>query len=376
MLKKLLISFAFLFSLIKVYGQTLNIIKPSNKKIHYCGRIDYSDKDNLKFSYPGVSIKAKFEGTSISANLSEYGSGTKTTTNYLNVIIDNGKPIVLKLSKDKEVYKLATGLNDGVHTIELFKRTESTVGKVGFRGFILDEGKKLLNFGQIPELKIEFIGNSITCGYGNEISTNEPNNYNFTSVNENNYKAWGAITARKINALYSCVAFSGRGLFQNNTGAKEGTLPEIYDRIFPDEPKPLWEHSKYIPDIVVINLGTNDFYAETTTDKYHVDSINFVRTHIAFICKLRTYYPEAKFICCVGTMMSDNYPQGKQQWTRIQNYVSSVKAHLNSKGDKEVYYLKLEPQTAPYGEDWHPSHKTHRRMANKLTELINTLNFD
>jgi len=353
------------------FAQSKAIFGASDMNIRITGRVDKTDPDNVTFAFPGVSIKAKFEGTSIDAILTEYGSGSVTTTNYFNVIIDGGTPTVLKLSQSIKVYNLATGLSDGVHTVELFKRTESNVGIVVFKGFILDSGKKLLLPDALPKRRIEFIGNSITCGYGNDLSTNSPNNYHFTSANENNYKAWGAVAARTLNAQYSCVAYSGRGLYQNNTGSKSGTLPLIYDNIIADNSSTSWNHYNYTPDVLVINLGTNDFAAETsspTTNK--VDSASFVKTYVDFVTKLRGYYPNASFVLCVGTMMGDSYPAGLNQWTRIQKYVSSVSSYFKANGDSKVFYLKLEPQSAPYGEDWHPTAATDIIMANALTSFI------
>lgn len=353
------------------FTQSKAIIAASDTNIRISGRVDKSDPNSVTFAFPGVSIKAKFEGTSIDAILTEYGSGTATTTNYFNVIIDGGAPTILKLLSSQMVYNLATGLSDGVHTVELFKRTESNVGTVVFKGFILDSGKKLVLPDALPKRRIECIGNSITCGYGNEVSTNSPNNYHFTSANENNYKAWGAVAARILNAQYSCVAYSGRGLYQNNTGSKTGTLPLIYDQIIADNSNSSWSHYNYTPDVLVINLGTNDFAAETSSPTtYKVDSATFVKAYVDFVTKLRSYYPNASFVLCVGTMMADSYPVGLKQWTRIQQYVSSVSSYFKANGDSKVFFLKLEPQSAPYGEDWHPTAATDIIMANALTSFI------
>lgn len=351
-------------------AQAKSIFGASDANIQITGRVDRSKPGAAVFSFPGVSIKAKFEGTSIEAVLVESGSGTATTTNYFNVIIDGGEPVVLKLLRSQTVYPLASGLAEGTHTVELFKRTESNVGTVAFRGFRLDAGKKLLIPDPLPVRKIEFIGNSITCGYGNEVSTTTPDKFHFTSANENNYKAWGAVAARKLNAQYSCVAYSGRGLMQNNTGSKDGILPKIYDQIIADDATTSWDHYEYIPDVVVINLGTNDFSAETSSATYTVDSAAFVQAYISFISKLRGYYPNASFVCCVGVMMGDGYPAGKKQWTRIQNYVSSVSTYFKSQGDSKVYYYKLTPQSSPYGEDWHPTAATDKKMADSISAFI------
>ncbi len=355
----------------QVDAANMQRIKASDPNVQIMGRVDSANPDNVLFSYPGVSINARFEGTSIKAVLNEYGSGSNTTTNYFNVIVDGGEPTVLKLSMSDTLYTLAEGLADGEHTVTLFKRTESNVGKVGFKAFLIDEGKSLLVPEPLPEKKMLFIGNSITCGYGNEVSTTDPDSFHFTSENENNYKAWGAITARNSNAQYHCVAFSGRGLFQNNNGLKTGVAPEFFNRIFPDEASSTWDHSKYVPDVVVINLGTNDFYAETSNSaKYYVNEDAFVGAYVNFMKDIKSQYPQSSIICAVGVMMSDGYPAGANQWTRIQNYVKKAVSTMNASGDKDVHYLMLDPQSSPYGEDWHPTAKTQNIIAGKLTTLV------
>lgn len=362
----ILISFAS-----NTYSQTMHYINASDNNIQYVGRIDDSNPDSIVFSYPGVTIQAVFEGTSIEAVLHEFGSGSATTTNYFNVIIDEGEPTVLKLSKAQTHYTLAENLSDGTHTIKLFKRTESNVGKVAFTGFGIEEGKTLQEPAPLPLRKMLFIGNSITCGYGNEIATTDPDSYHFTSANENNYNAWGAITARNLDAQYHAVAYSGKGLFRNIDGSTANTAPVFFNRTFPDESSSVWDHSKYVPDVVVINLGTNDFGAEVSNSaSFYVEKDVFVGAYVDFISDIRTEYPQSAIICAVGVMMNDYYPSGAKHWTRIQEYVSSAVDSMNARNDKDVFYLKLDPQSSPYGEDWHPTTASQTKMANTLTKFI------
>lgn len=373
MKKHITIFLIILFPSIALEAQTMQHIPASDSKIQYFGRVNDSDPNNIEFAFPGVSIKANFTGTGISAIFIQNGGGGITTTNYFTVIINNNEPFTLAIKPSQIVYSLAENLPNGVHTIEIFKRTESSVGKITFQGFYIDNGHSLVEPDILPNIRIEFIGNSITCGYGNESSQNPPKS-GFSSINQNNYMAWGAITARNLNAQYSCIAYSGRGLYQNNTGSKTGTLPLIYDHVIADESSVIWDNTRFIPDILVINLGTNDFAAEASSSLFTVDSTEFVNTYIAFIEKLRGYYPDAVIICALGVMMNDYYPAGKKHWTRIQSYTTAVVTHFNNIGDELIHYFKMNPQLAPYGEDWHPTIKTHKHMATQLTNFINSIN--
>jgi lysophospholipase L1-like esterase len=345
---------------------------PDHAAIEYQGRIDYSDPLKPSFCYSGVSIKTMLMGSSISMTLEDLASGDEQHTNYFNVIIDDSVQKVLRTNRGKQNYLLASGLSPGRHSIEVYKRTECSVGSARFLGFTVAEGASI----ERPTAKtrrIECIGNSLTCGYGNEVSIAPPPegspNTGFHSEHENNYLAYGAITARNLEANYRCVAYSGRGLYRNNTGSMEGTIPKIYARVFPDESSSvLWDVNREQPDVVFINLGSNDFYLEGEGD--FVNEELFTKAYRIFLAELRKNYPKAQIVCAVGNAMSDYWPEGRQTWTRIQKLVQGVVNESYAKGDMQIHYFKFEPQSPPYGEDWHPSIATHQKMAKALTPFI------
>lgn len=344
-------------------------IGPNDPNIEYWGRIDFSDAMAPTFEYSGVTIKARFTGTYVAAIIEDFAQHDITSTNYYYKIIDGGDPVKIEAFAGVNTYILADGLAEGIHTVELIKLTEASVGRSAFLGFILQDGEKLMPFESQPSCEIEFIGNSITCGYGNEVSTIEPNT-GFHSINQNNYLAWGYITARNLGYKYKTVAVSGRGLYRNNTGSTTNTIPLVYDYIFPDDPQsPSWDHSGDHPEIIVINLGTNDFFMDPGTP---VDEELFRSTYIQFVERLFSYHPESKIICATGVMMSDSYPVGAMQWSRITGLVKQVVDSVRQKGFQNAYYFQMVPQSAPYGEDWHPSMETHQSMASRLTSFINS----
>ncbi len=347
-------------------------IKADDPLIQYIGRIDYSNPKQPSYSFPGISIKAKFNGTTITAVIKDFGSGGASTTNYYNVLIDDIVTFKLQVNSSDTLYTLATGLSMGDHTVELIKRTESSVGKSSFLGFVIP-GLSLISLPSLPTYKIEFIGDSWTCGYGNEISTNTPNT-GFHSIYEDNGRAWGYTVAKKFNAQYYATAISGRGLYRNNTGTTNGVLPNEFNKIFPGQSLPLWNFNNYIPDLVVIHLGTNDFYPETWGTPNMLDSALYVDKYIAFINTLRTNYgASTKIVCAFGNSKSDWYPTNLKHLTRWRNYVTAVVNYFNSNSDNKVYKYELNIQNAPYGEDWHPTIITHNQMANQIAPFIESI---
>ena len=342
--------------------------EPTSPYINYMGRVDKSNPNFVSFAYPGVTIQAKFKGKSITARIKDLAEQGMHNTFYC--IIDNEEPQKIVLSEGQYEYVLASRLKDTLHTVELFKLTESLVGEVNFFGFVVGDKSSdafLVYTDSLPSLKMEFVGNSITCGYGNELSSMTPKQ-GFSPLNENNYYAFGAITARELNAQYVCTAYSGRGVCRNYEGDSENTIPQFYNRTIATRPDSKWDHNDYIPDILVLNIGTNDFGAETTT-KILVDSIQFIAEYTAFLQRMRGYYPNAEIICAVGPMTNDDSDLYPKQLTRYSQYVLSAIKNVGGESN-HVYYFETEPQKGPYGEDYHPTIATHQKIANELVSFI------
>jgi len=80
-----------------------------------------------------------------------------------------------------------------------------------------------------PARKIEFIGNSITCGTGSDVSKVRCGEGKWHDQH-NAYMAYGPLVARHFNAQWHLSAYSGIGLIHSCCGIKF-TMPEVFDRI-------------------------------------------------------------------------------------------------------------------------------------------------
>lgn len=298
--------------------------------------------------------------------------------NWLNVI-DNGKKIdSIHLETGKHLYLITTTSYSG-NLIEFVKATEANVGEVRIYG--LELTKKIFKGDSIETWiknipRIQFIGNSITCGYGNMVSIPAPPQGNpltgFHSSNQNAYESYAMQTARKLQMAPMLVSFSGKGMYRNFDSDTVETMPKIYERVYLQKANSaVWDHTKQIPDIVVINLGTNDYFGESRNKPLN-DSV-FIQTYIQFVERLISYYPKAKIICVNGPMLNDGYPEGKKSWTRVQVSIQKVQEYFKAKGNTTIYTYFFEPQSAPFGEDYHPSLATHTKMAEELSTFIQTV---
>ena len=350
------------------------LIPPAHPDINYFGRVDCSNPDAPSFHFPGVSIRTSFTGTQIGMVFNDHGRAERR--NYYNVIIDDGAPARLEMIPGEATYELASGLTDGPHTVEVFKRNESDwgSGQGEFLGFRIESGTALSDISPRPG-RIEFIGDSITCGYGNEVSTNDPGSYPYTTINSNIFNAWGSIAARTLHAEVMTVAASGRGAYRNNQGGDALLIPDAYLSMSPDViTSATWDVERFTPDVLVINLGSNDFSPTIASSDLDATRAGYESAMADFVETLRGYYPDAAFILAIGTMLSDSYPADYMALTSVTNALQSVIDARSDAEDNNVHLLVMPQQQPPYGEDWHPTVATHQSMAHALVELITSNN--
>jgi lysophospholipase L1-like esterase len=222
-----------------------------------------------------------------------------------------------------------------------------------FLGFTTGSGS-ILSAPAASSRRIEFIGDSITCGYGNE-GTDQYQS--FTTRNENAYLAYGSVTARLLGADQITVAWSGKGVIRNYGGDTNEVMPQIYDRILPYDSFYLWDSSQWTPHVAVINLCTNDYSVGIP------DRNQFTTAYRNFVQKIRSQYPPAHIYCALGPMLNND------NLASARDYITSV---VNSLGDSRIHFIEFPMQDGSlgYGEDWHPSVATHEQMANQLAAQI------
>lgn len=250
--------------------------------------------------------------------------------------------------------------------IQLVKYSEDMWATVGVR-YIELEGELLPQQKKEEKRKLLFIGDSITCGYGNEGICGKDI---FTTAQENPWEAYAALTARKLDCKYHLVARSSIGIYSSwtPTGVMNNELlmsmlypytdyelMSRYGKAFAEK----WQPEKFQPDAVIINLGTND---ESYTKEVPERIAAFGKAYWHFLEQVRADYPGAYLFCVTGVMGEILYPEIKRQ----------VEAWQEEKGDLRITSLLFEGQKEAdgLGTDWHPSLRTHQKMADKLSGVI------
>lgn len=338
------ITLVIVCSLVVFTGMSQQVISADDPAIRYTGRFDFSNPAKPAFMYSGCTISMGFTGTSISVQLMD-----DSLRNWFTIKLDDSI-VVLETKNKSGVYELAKNLANKKHHLHISRRTEWHGGITKFLGFNIDKGATIF---PLPANKrtIEFIGNSLTCGYGNE-GKNREEHFNYAT--ENSDLAYGALLAKSLNADYIFVCRSGIGMYQSYDGDTNFVQPKLYDEIITGKTGKSSQQVKQ-PDVVVIELGANDLAKP-------LDSAAFANAYIKFIKKIRIKYPQAKIICAAGPdLPADNN-------SKFQSYVTAITRYVKPT-DKNVFNFYFGRVDAN-GSDWHPNLQEHQQMAAALLPFV------
>ncbi len=311
--------------------------------VRILGRSMAEPGGGFTIQWPSSGFEATFTGAQLTATIDDWGS------NWLNVEID-GVSSRLDLREGVNTYVLFSGAA-GEHTIRVTRRTGAQVGPTRILDIRARGGA--LNPTAIPERKILVIGDSITSGYGVECTDRS---IGYTHATQNSDLAYPALLAKTFGADLQSVSMDGHGLIRNFSGDSE-TMDTMAWRILP-ETNGKWPASAWQPQVVVINLGSNDFWASDP-------GVKFDTAYVKMIRDLRAAWPDAQILAVIGSLLdAGNYAGAK---TSIQGAVEAVKAD-----DPKLAFLELKPSRSPqrYGCDWHPGKDAQKDMAGQLQALI------
>ncbi len=347
-------------------------ILPSNEYVRAIGRTDYNGKYRLlalsgtavEFSYFGTTCKVVLLGDSTT----KPGVQVVKDQAYVGVYVDGHMQIKTVIKQPREEFFILREDEAGEpaeHVIRIIKLSESAMSSVGVESItVMAEAEPKPTVA--PSKKIEFIGDSITCGYGVEMADEW---VHFNTTTENVTKAYGYLAAKELDLDYSMVSFSGHGLISGFTpdssviNDKE-LVPPYYEKLgysyntfdgrkLQQEP---WDFARWQPDVIVINLGTND-HSYTGDDKERIAT--YEKLYVDFLGMVRRNNASAHIICALGIMGDELYPAVERV----------VKKYSELSGDTNISALHLTPQDAltnGYGADYHPSSATQRIAAAEL----------
>ena len=321
------------------------------------GRTYTSSGGTVILSNTYSSVEFAFVGTLAEVTLT---SDCKDSKARVGIFVNGERAIDTMLTDKTTTLKVFESDVPEKCIVSVVKLSEQSHSYVGVKNI-----HAVTEYGIIPtperERKIEFIGDSITCGYG----VDAPNEgYDFSTETEDGSKTYAALVGKALDADVNIVAWSGIGAYSCYTSGDEPSqwklISGIYGNTDTMHTNRKWDFSSWQPDVVVINIGTND-NSWTKGISKRVDT--FGSAYYDFICQVREKNPDAYIICSLGAMGSNLMPEIEEQ---VADYSANT-------GDYRVTTFEFANQNGyrdGYGADYHPSAKTHQKMADKLAPFI------
>ncbi|MFY8142575.1 MAG: SGNH/GDSL hydrolase family protein [Caulobacter sp.] len=308
------------------------------------GRVASAPEGAYDFGWPGVYFEGRFTGSSVEVVVDTGGE-------HLAVSVDGVRKA--ELTKSGQTRLKLDRLGPGEHVVRLDKLTESQSGSSRFQGFFVGEGSEALPAPLRPR-RIEFIGDSHTVGYGVRSASRDCTESQVHDLTDTSL-AFGPILARRLDADYRIVAFSGRGVVRNYNGVAAGQpLPALFPRLIPGQEQPrVGADDTWSPDVVVIGLGTNDFSTPLNPGEPWANEAtlrqDYRDRYVTFIQALKASRPKARVFLIAGDTFAEDVAQVADRT-----------------GAKAVRITGMDRGSC----NWHPSVADQRMMADRLEAAI------
>lgn len=328
------------------------------------------DHDQISYiGFSGSYIKFRMHGTKATITMITDGDDREEIYRAWFAVYVNDQEIKrFCLHTKKAEYSLFESCEETDAVITCVKLSEAQYATAGVISCCV-EGELL----ELPKHtyagSIEIIGDSITCGFGNESACAEDI---FKTSEEDPTKAYAILAAKELNLDYHLVSHSGIGIISNWTDQDEPNecilMPVVYPCVDLDTSRalqiaepPMWDFAQFQPDYIVINLGTNDS-SYTKGIKERVE--RFGEQYEVFLQTVRDNNPNAQILCILGVLGDDLFEE-------IKKHVESFK-QKNHDDKIDVLHLDLQIKEDGIGACGHPSLLTQRKVAKQLVDKIKT----
>jgi hypothetical protein len=163
-------------------------------------------------------------------------------------------------------------------------------------------------------------------------------------------------------------------------------MPVVYDLRLPQladtSAANTWDTSKWMPDAVVVALGTNDFSPGSdppmTAPGVPADArpimqvSDFVAAYVTFVDTLRGYYPNAHVFVISSPMLGDGWPASfYTSATDQKTSLTMVESHYAAAGDAKVHKFFVTAQSGT-GCGTHPNADQQAATGTELAAFIKT----
>ncbi|SHM59329.1 SGNH/GDSL hydrolase family protein [Flavobacterium chilense] len=355
------ISFLILLLLISVVSTSQN----KTNTFLYQGRVEKLANNTVVLIGTASSVSFNFTGNNCAVSLQSVDSYEHH--NYVSLVLDGKYIGKLRIEKGAaQSFPIKTTSNKKVHTLEIYKTTEAHSGGILFAGTTA----KLTSITSKKKKKIEFIGDSITCGAASDPS-DVPCDKGEYFDHHNGYYAYGPVLSRAIGVDYLMSSVSGIGMYRNwnDENKDEAIMPDVYQNLYltKDSSKPKYDFA-FQPDIISIALGTNDFSGgDGKKERLPFNPEKYVSNYIGFIKMLYQHNPKAQIVITNSPMVKG------QNAIVFEDCLNKVKAAFaKDKTHKTILIFKFKPMT-PKGCSGHPDVADHKVLADEYAPFLKKL---
>ena len=310
------------------------------------GRVEVSGGRTKKMNVDHVAsgFEVGFFGTELKVTAST------SRTIYFRYFVDGDKEGVFKKSYPASAeYIVAENLPNGYHTVRLLKSSELDEGLLTIENIATDG---VFVPTESADLKIEYIGDSITAGYG---VLGERGSEARSTKNSDGTKTLAYLSAQKLNADHSIIALAGIAinvhLWRDNV-----VMKDLYKQKSLNDTS-AYDFSKWQPDIVVCLMGENSYGYCINKDSSYYN--RFSADYLAFLQYIQSVRPNAKIVCVYGMMNNDYLIRSAITEAALQAG-DGVTTLFVPKGNFE-------------GAGYHPGRKAQEEFATLIAEHIKSI---
>jgi hypothetical protein len=358
-LKKIAILISFL--LISVISTS----QAKNNTFLYQGRVEKLENNTVVLIGTASSVSFNFTGKECSISLQSVDSYEHH--NYVSLVLDGNYIGKVKIEKGAaQSFPIKVTSNKKVHNLQIYKTTEAQSGGILFAGTTA----KLTSISAKKKKKIEFIGDSITCGAASDPS-DVPCDKGEYFDHHNGYYAYGPVLSREIGVDYLMSSVSGIGMYRNwnDENKDEGIMPDVYENLYltKDASKPKYDFA-FQPNIISIALGTNDFSGgDGKKERLPFNPEKYISNYINFIKMLYQHNPNAQIVITNSPMVNG------ERAIVFEDCLNKIKeAFATDKSHKEIQIFKFKPMT-PKGCSGHPDIADHKVLAEEYAPFLKKL---
>ncbi|WP_396170197.1 GDSL-type esterase/lipase family protein [Flavobacterium sp.] len=347
---------------VSVVGTAQNSETKRNLFVHL-GRVELLDENKVILIGAASSVSFDFTGNSCSISLQSLADHH----NYVSLELDGRDIGRVRIEKGEAKYfSVAISENKHTHHLSIYKATEAANGGILFSG---TTAKVVGSPRSTNKKKIELIGDSITCGFGNDDST-IPCGTGDWYDQHNAYWAYGPVLSRALDIDYVLSSVSGYGMYRNwnDEHIEEPIIPEVYENLYlnKDSSKPY--DFKFQPDLVSICVGTNDLSnGDGKKPRLPFNEEKFVSNYINFIKTVYQHAPNTRIVLLNSPMVS-----GEKNLTFVKCLKKVIQVFENDTIHKRIELFEFQPMT-PKGCGYHPNIADDKVMADQLIPYFKKL---